>query len=98
MGAVASQGLQVDGFGAHPAAVDVATHYGALLDTDPSAATAAGPPPAARVPVALGAYSVSAAAAQVSGLSHICEPLRHQQTLLQRPNCIRGPCRRVCVL
>lgn len=62
------QELQVDGFDAHPAATDAATHFGALFDTEPSpaAAVAARPgrpaqAPSARVPVALEAHSAQAA-------------------------------------
>ena len=44
------QELRIDGFGAHPAATDAATHLGALCDTDAGGA--------ARVPVGLGAYCV----------------------------------------
>lgn len=44
------QELRVDGFGAHPAATDAATHLGALCDTDAGGA--------AKVPVGLGAYCV----------------------------------------
>ena len=40
----------MESFRAHPAAVDAATHFGAVFDTD------AGQPP--RVPVALGAFTL----------------------------------------
>lgn len=60
----------MDGFAAHPAALDVATHFGAVFDTDKPFETSgrtpgrfseqeAQAPPTARVPMAVGAYSIS---------------------------------------
>ncbi len=64
----------MDGFNAHPAATDAATHFGALFDTEPSpaAAVAARPgrpaqTPCARVPVALETHSAQAARQDTGG-------------------------------
>lgn len=51
--ALCLQGLEVEGFRAHPAALDAATHFGAVFDTD------ARQPP--RVPVGLASISLPTA-------------------------------------
>lgn len=62
----------MDGFAAHPAALDVATHFGAVFDTDKPCSASGNPPgqlskqealapPAVRVPVAVGAYLIGSA-------------------------------------
>ncbi|CAL8465604.1 g5140 [Coccomyxa elongata] len=53
LGSVCQAGLEVEGFRAQPAALDAATHFGAVFDTD------ARQPP--RVPVGLAAFSLPAA-------------------------------------
>ena len=59
------QGPTLDGYSAHPAALDACTHFGALYDTDP--VTRGGLSEYARVPVALAAL-VAELAPQVHAL------------------------------
>ena len=76
--AVFVQGLTLDGYSAHPAALDACTHFGALYDTDP--VTRGGLSQFARVPVALAAL-VAESAPQVHTV--LCWPCRAAAPLLQ---------------
>ncbi|BDA51455.1 probable oleandomycin polyketide synthase, modules 5 and 6 [Coccomyxa sp. Obi] len=53
LGTICQAGLEVEGFKAHPSALDAATHFGAVFDTDARQAP--------RMPVGLSAFSVPAA-------------------------------------